>query len=151
MRSLSLHPSAATVVLQQHRQQSPGRPWQHPHHPGLLHKQLRRTHHAGRVEIVITRSSRTSVYLRKITVQLDGADYRLISTLFLTKDCLFVFVSAHFLSAKAKARSKALQAEQAWPFPNSRRRLRGCEESAGSDPGHWYDKRKLSQNLEERQ
>lgn len=146
MRSLSLHPSAATVVLQQHRQQSPGRPWQHPHHPGLLHKQLRRTHHAGRVEIGITRSSRPTVYLWKMTVQLDRADYHLISTLFLTKGCVFVFLSAHFLSAKAEARSKTLQAEQARPFPNSRRRLRRCEESAGSDPRHWYDKRKPSQN-----
>lgn len=126
VRSLSLPPSAATVVLQQHRQQSPGRPWQHPDHPGLLHKQLRRSHHAGTAQVSVTCSSRPTVYLLKITVQLRRADYQLISTLFLTKDCLFVFLSTHFLSAEAEAWSKALQTEQAWPFPNSCRRLRGC-------------------------
>lgn len=88
VRSLSLPPSAATVVLQQHRQQSPGRPWQHPDHPGLLHKQLRRSHHAGTAQVSVTCSSRPTVYLLKITVQLRRADYQLISTLFLTKDCL---------------------------------------------------------------
>lgn len=124
MRSLSLPPSAATVVLQQHGQQPPGRPWQHPDDPGLLHKQLRRAHHAGTAEVGVPRPSRPTVYLLKITVQLHRADYQLISTLFLTRDCLFVFLSTHFLSAEAEARREALQTEQAWPFPDPRRRLR---------------------------
>lgn len=51
------HTPAATVVLQRHRQQSPGRPWQHPDDPGLLHKQLRRAHHAGTAQVGVTCSS----------------------------------------------------------------------------------------------
>lgn len=81
-------PSAAPAVVQQHRQQPPGRPWQHPDDPGLLHKQLRCSHHAGTAQVSVTCSSRLTVYLLKITVQLHRADYQLISTLFLTKACL---------------------------------------------------------------
>lgn len=70
---------------------------------------------------------KSAVYLLKITVQLHRADYQLISTLFLTKHRLCLSFSPLIsFRRKAESWSEALQTEQAWPFPNSRRRLRGC-------------------------